>query len=93
MLSNLYLPAWFNVLILLNGIDTTQNYYQKILRKTKIASSHIRCIITHLKKRELVEEKIKGKIKYLHLTESGRKMASHIIEVRKILKNETKQCS
>ena len=87
MLKELNIPAWFSVLVLLNGIDTKQNYYQQILRKTPVAASHIRCIIALLKKHNLVQEDITEKIKYLHLTDSGKKLSKHIVEIQNILKN------
>jgi predicted transcriptional regulator len=87
MLSDLNLPAWFDVLVLLNGIDSKQNYYQNLLKKTPIASSHIRCIIALLKKRNLIKEQSTCKIKYLSLTESGKQLAQHISQIKGILKN------
>lgn len=85
MLSELNLPSWFAVVLLLNGIDSRKNYYQNLLRKTKIAGSHIRCIIAELKKQNIVVEEKTEKIKYLHLTDKGKHIAKHIAEIKYLL--------
>jgi len=93
MITRLYFPSWFELLIIINDLPKDKCYYQNLCRKTKIAASHIRENIKLLNEYGLLEIQHSSKIKYLVLTEAGKQMALHIIMLRSILWKQENQKS
>lgn len=57
-------------------------YSEKLHRHVKGSMSHLRVVIRMLEKHELIRVAPIGKIKWLVLTEKGKTVALHLLEIR-----------
>ena len=85
MISKLYLPSWFELILLIHDLPNNQCYFQNLCRKTTMASSHIRANLNLFRQAGLITKENSSKCKYLRLTESGKELALCLIKIRAIL--------
>jgi len=79
---------WKEVLIIIKELPEKQRYCQKICKRVKIASSHVRNIIPWLTKQGLIRIKQGSKIKYIILTRKGEIVILDILKLKKDMKDE-----
>lgn len=85
MLTNLFLPKWCDVPLLLFGYEEEKVYYQNILRRTRIAGSHVRTTLKLLTEKGFIDIRNDEKIKYIRLTDRGVRLMSAIREIKELL--------
>lgn len=88
MIRGLSLPGWSNLLLALNRLEDNQTYCQKVYREVRIASSHVRNIISHLEEKELIKREKKGRIKHITLTRKGKQIAKDVLKLKQDLNKE-----
>lgn len=85
MLSKLYLPKWCEIPLLLASYRDEAIYYQNILRKTHIASSHVRNTFRLLMKSGFIIVDKDAKIQPITLTRKGEELVNVIRKFKKML--------
>ena len=83
----IYLPKWVELLITLGNTPKEQRYCGSLHRQTGITTRHLRTLTTALAKRNfVVVDNGNNKIRYIHLTPSGRKLAEALQPISPVLK-------
>jgi len=82
MTSPIYLPVWVNVLIQLYKAPEYKRYCQKMIREIKTSSNHLRAIVRLLAKEELIVITPTKKINHITVTDKGKRIALHMINVK-----------
>jgi predicted transcriptional regulator len=85
MIKKLDLPQWNELLAQLYSLPDNHRYFQKLLKNVDVASSHIRNVILLLEKENLIYRISQSKIKYIVLTEKGKRTAQIILELKRSL--------
>ena len=85
MLKKLNIPQWNELLTKLYSLPDNHRYFQKLLKNADVTASHIRSIILLLEKDNLIYRISQRKIKYIVLTEKGRRTAQIILELKRSL--------
>ena len=82
MTCSLYLPRWNDVLVEIYGAANENRYCQKLNRGVKGSLTHLREVVRLLERYELIEIVPTKKIKQINLTEKGRRVCIHIINLK-----------
>jgi len=77
----IFLPKWTKLLVILYQTQARQRYCGKLHRKTGMTVRHMRDLIIDLEKLNLVSRQEGSKIRYIDLTESGKRLARMFLEV------------
>ena len=86
MISSLNHPVWHDVIVEIRRLPEQQRYCQKVLRGLSGSAHHVREIVKLLAHSNLVEIIPKTKIKKIRITESGKRIADLIIQLRSELR-------
>ena len=81
MSRKIFLPKWTKLLVILYNTPARHRYCGKLHRKTGMTVRHVRDLITDLEKLNLVSRQEGAKIRYINLTESGKRLAKMFLEV------------
>lgn len=82
MITSLNHPIWHDVIVEIRRLPEQRRYCQKVLRGLNGSTNHIREIVRLLAHCDLVEIIPTTKIKKIRITESGKKVADLILEMR-----------
>lgn len=82
MLYFLRLPRWNHVLLEIYRSPEGARYCERLTRRVKGSQSHLRDVVKMLERHRLIRIEPTSKVKKLTLTEKGRKVALHLLEVR-----------
>lgn len=84
----IYLPKWVELLVTLYNMPDNERYCQRLYRKLKMNSSHVRTMIHHLEKHSLIKRVPDRKIRYITLTEKGNMLAELMLRIKTVLNQE-----
>lgn len=82
----IYLPNWIEVIIMLHNMPDEERYYQRLYRRLKMNSGHVRKMLCHLERICLIKRVPKRKIRYIVLTEQGLLLARLALRMKFLLK-------
>lgn len=82
----IYLPKWVQVMVTLHNMPHKERYCQKLYRKLRMNSSHVRTMIQNLEKLGLINRVSDSKIRHIALTEKGIAIAELAIRMKSVLK-------
>ena len=86
MITSLNHPVWHDVIVRIRKLPEERRYCQKVLRGLNGSAHHIREIVRLLAQYKLVEVVPSTKIKKIRITESGKRIADLILEMRTVLR-------
>jgi len=82
----IYIPKWMIVLVEIHQARGKRCYCQKLNREVKISINHLRSIVKYLEIKQLIEIVASKKIKDLHITEKGKRVAVAALNMKLELK-------
>ncbi len=82
----IYLPKWIEVLAMLHSMSEGERYCQRLYRKLKMNSSHVRTMIHHLERLRLIKRVPEKKIRHIMLTKKGLVLAELALRMKFVLK-------
>ena len=82
----IYLPKWIEVIAMLYNMPDRERYCQRLYRKLRMNSSHVRTMIHHLERFCLIERIPEKRIRYITLTEKGIALAELALRMKSVLK-------
>ena len=86
MRKTISLPKWTELVMVLHNAPPEQRYCEKLHRRTGMTIRHLRNLMTDLEDMKIIERKEEGKIKYISLTETGKRLAELFLEIYPALK-------
>ena len=82
----IYMPRWNDVLIELYKMPEHRRYCQRLFRAVNASANHVRTIVQELEAKGLVEIIPTKKIKRIHMTEKGTRVALSMIDIQSELR-------
>jgi len=82
----IYLPKWIEVLVTLHSMSDGERYCQRLYRKLKMNSGHVRTMINHLERLRLIKRVPEKKIRRITLTKKGLVLAELALRMKFVLK-------
>ncbi|MAH43324.1 hypothetical protein CL614_06450 [archaeon] len=73
------------LLIALSKVDDASSFVSVLAKKTDCTYSHTVKVLDHFKEHGIVEFEKKGRIKYISLTEDGKKLATILQSAERLL--------
>jgi DNA-binding MarR family transcriptional regulator len=86
MQKTIYLPKWTELVVALYNAPAEHRYCGKLYRKTGMTTRHVRNLISQLERMHIVKRQHGRKVKYIHLTTTGERLAELLIEIFPTLK-------
>ncbi len=86
MNGSIYLPRWYDVLAQLYKLPERKRYCQRLCRAVNASANHVRTIVRELEVKGLVEIVPTRKIKRIHVTEKGKRVALSMINIQSELR-------
>lgn len=82
-----FLPKWTELVVALYNTPEKHRYSERLHRATRMTTRHLRSLIADLESLGILEcRKPDGKIRYIHLTEKGAKLAETFLHIYPTLK-------
>lgn len=82
----IYLPRWYDVLAQLYKLPEHKRYCQRLCRAVNASANHVRTIVRELEAKGLVEIIPTKKIKRIHMTDKGKRVALSMIDIQSELR-------
>lgn len=86
MRKAIFLPKWTELVVMLYNTPPEQRYCEKLHRRTGMTIRHLRNLTSDLEDMKIIERREEGKIKYITLTDTGKRLAELFLEVYPTLK-------
>lgn len=88
MSDNIYFPKWVELLVTLYNTPENKRYCGFLHRKTGITIRHLRTLVSELEDFNfvVVAKKRNNKIKYIDLTETGKRVALSLLKIFPVFK-------
>ena len=80
------MPRWYYVLAQLYKLPEHKRYCQRLCRAVNASANHVRTIVRELEAKGLVEIVPAKKIKRIHVTEKGKRVALSMIHIQSELR-------
>ena len=86
MRKTIFLPKWTELVAALHNAPPEERYCEKLHRRTGMTIRHLRNLMSDLEDMKIIERKEDGKIKYISLTDKGKRIAELFMEIYPALK-------
>ena len=88
LFSMLFREKPVELLIKMNNSQNKRIYASVVAKEIDCTYSHVVKLLKTLKKSGIIEFEKHGRLKYLTLTETGRKIADHLFKIKELIENK-----